>query len=485
MMKDPTMLTRLWAALLVVLCSSVAWAQDERPPNIVLILVDDMGWTDVGCFGSSYYETPNIDSLAAGGMRFTQGYAACAVCSPTRAAVLTGRYPARIGVTDWIHATGPEADEVNKLGHNIIGFDRPRNRALLTPRNKVWLEDDEITIAEMLEPLGYATCHIGKWHLGPEGHWPEDQGFDENHGGFKQGQPPSYFDPYANRVFPDGIPTLPARLKDEYLTDREADEAVSFIERHAERPFFLYMAHYAVHSPIQAKVGIIEKYRGKTPTNQTNPVYAAMVQSVDDSVGRIVAALREAGVYHNTLIIFTSDNGGAVHFDATDNAPLRKGKGYPFEGGIREPFIIAWPGRVEGGTVRSEPVCSIDILPTIAAATGAALPEDRVIDGLSLMPLLKGTGSLDRDVLLWHFPHYWWGTNIKPYSIIRRGDYKLIHRYESGTDELYNLREDLGEQNDLALANPSLAAELREQMRSLLEEQGAQFPKPNPDYVPK
>ena len=214
------MMRRVVVSVLAIMCCSTAMAQDSRPPNIVLILVDDMGWTDVGCFGSTYYETPNIDRLAAQGMRFTQAYAACAVCSPTRASVLTGRYPARIGITDWIHATGPEAAEALSAGHNIPGYDRSRNRPLLTPRNKVWLEDDEITIAEMLRPLGYATCHVGKWHLGTKGHWPEDQGFDENHGGFKQGQPPSYFDPYANKSFPDGIPTLPAQDTSAYLTDR-------------------------------------------------------------------------------------------------------------------------------------------------------------------------------------------------------------------------------------------------------------------------
>jgi arylsulfatase A-like enzyme/lysophospholipase L1-like esterase len=454
-------------------------------PNIVVILVDDMGWTDVGCFGSTYYETPNIDRLAAEGMRFTQAYAACAVCSPTRASLLTGRYPARIGITDWIHATGPEAAEALRAGHNIEGFDRPRNRPMLTPRNKVWLEDDEITIAEMLGALGYATCHVGKWHLGTKGHWPEDQGFDENHGGFKQGQPPSYFDPYANKNFPDGIPTLPAREKGAYLTDREADEAVSFIERNRGRPFFLYMAHYAVHAPIQAKAEMIEKYREKPKTNQTNPTYAAMVESVDDAVGRIVSALDAAGVRDNTLIIFTSDNGGATHFDATDNAPLRKGKGFPYEGGIREPFIVTWPGNVKTNAQTDVLVSSIDIMPTIAAAVGASLPADRVIDGRSLMPLFDGSGELDRDTLMWHFPHYWWGTRLKPYSIIRKGRWKLIHNYESDTNELYDIEADISETHDLANDKPELAATLKAELFTRLKEQGARMPKRNPDYKPK
>ncbi len=453
-----------------------------RKPNVVLVLVDDMGWTDVGCFGSKYYETPNIDRLCKNGMKFTQGYAACAVCSPTRASVMTGRYPARVGVTDWIHFHDPRAKAAAAKGKNPEGFDPARNRPLLTPVCKFWLEHEEVTIPEALKPLKYVSCHVGKWHLGPKDWYPPRQGFDYNYGGCAIGAPPSYFDPYA-RSGRQGIPTMPPRKKGEYLTDREADHAVEFIEKHARRPFFLYLAHYAVHSPIQAKKGIIDKYKTKKTTNQKNPVYAAMVQSVDEAVGRVMAALDKHKLTDNTLFIFTSDNGGAVHFNATDNAPLRKGKGFPYEGGIREPFIICWPGVVKPGTVCDQPVCTIDLLPTICEATGAK-PPDRVIDGLSLMPLLKQTGKLARKTLYWHFPHYWWGTRIKPYSIIRDGDWKLIRHYEDGRRELYNLKDDLSETKNLAAKMPEKVKTLDAKLTAWLKSVGAKMPKKNPDYKP-
>ena len=326
------------AAVLPQACGAAK--ASKRKPNVVLVLVDDMGWTDVGCFGSTYYQTPNIDRLCREGMKFTQGYAACAVCSPTRASVMTGRYPARVGVTDWIHFNDRRAAAAAKAGKNPEGFDPHRGRKLLTPVCKFWLEHDEVTIPEMLKPLGYVSCHVGKWHLGPKDWYPDKQGFGYNYGGCAIGAPPSFFDPYSRSGKGQGIVTFPPRKKGEYLTDREADHATAFIEKHHDRPFFLYMAHYAVHSPIQARKEIIAKYKARKTTNQKNPVYAAMVESVDQAVGRIMAVLDKHKLTDDTMFIFTSDNGGAVHFPATDNAPLRKGKGYPYEGGIREPFII-------------------------------------------------------------------------------------------------------------------------------------------------
>jgi len=474
----------LGAAASVFPQAPAAGRPSKRKPNIVLVLVDDMGWTDVGCFGSTYYLTPNIDRLCRGGMKFTQGYAACAVCSPTRASIMTGRYPARVGITDWIHFHDRRAAAAAKAGKNPEGFDPPRNRKLLTPICKFWLEHDEVTIPEMLKPLGYVSCHVGKWHLGPAGWHPDQQGFDYNFGGCRIGAPPSFFDPYSRSGKTAGIATFPPRKKGEYLTDRESEHATAFIEKHHDKPFFLYMAHYAVHSPIQAKKEIIAKYKARKTTNQKNPVYAAMVESVDQAVGKIMHVLDKHKLTDDTIFIFTSDNGGAVHFPATDNAPLRKGKGYAYEGGIREPFIIRWPGKVKAGVVCDTPVCSIDLLPTIAAATGAKLP-DKTIDGLDITPLLRQTGGLKRKTLYWHFPHYWWGTRIKPYSIIRDGDWKLIRRYESGKRELYNLKDDLSEKTDHAAAMGEKVAELDAKLTKWLESVGAKLPKPNPEYKPK
>ena len=462
----------------------VARAHGAKPerPNIVLILVDDMGWTDVGCYGSTYYETPSVDKLCRSGMKFTEGYAPCAVCSPTRASITTGRWPARLGVTDWIHFHDPRAAEAAKAGVNPEGFDPPQNRPLLTPINKFWLEHDEVTLAEVLKPLGYATCHVGKWHLGPRDWFPDRQGFDVNIGGCDYGAPPSYFDPYERNG--RGISTMPSRKKGEYLTDREADEAVAFIREHHKKPFFLYMAHYAVHTPIQAKKEMVEKYKRKKTTNQKNPTYAAMVQSVDESVGKILAELDRHDLTHDTIVIFTSDNGGAVHFPATNNAPLRKGKGYPYEGGIREPFIVSWPKQIEAGTVCSTPVTSMDLFPTICEALSAPLPPERVIDGVSLMPLLKQLGGWKGRRLYWHFPHYWWGTRIKPYSIIREGPWKLIRHYEDGRRELYDLDSDLSETKDLAAERPDKVKRMDASLDAWLKRVGAKMPKPNPDYTP-
>jgi arylsulfatase A len=446
-------------------------------PNVIIILVDDLGWADVGCYGSRYYETPNIDRLASQGMRFTQGYAACAVCSPTRASIMTGRYPARLGVTDWIRSrfqgTAIPADKKNPNGYT-----GGKDKKLLCPENALWMELEEVTIAEALKPAGYTTCHIGKWHLGPDDWYPDKQGFDYNIGGCDYGQPPSYFDPYY-RKGQEGIPTLAPRKEGEYLTDREADEAEAFIKKHAAGPFFLYMAHYAVHTPIQAKADLTAKYEAKTATEQKNAKYAAMVESVDHAVGRIMRALDEAGAADNTLIVFTGDNGGLLPI--TSNVPLRSGKGYPYEGGIREPFIVRWPGRVKAETECGTPVCSIDLFPTICAAAGVALPKERAIDGVSIMPLLTQAGGLKRDMLIWHFPHYR-GADVVPYSIIRAGDWKLIKRYEGKEFELFNLKDDMSETTDLASQMPEKVKALDAQLQRELKRINARMPKRNPNY---
>jgi len=452
----------------------------EKSPNVVLILIDDMGWIDTGCYGSKFYETPNIDRLAAEGMRFTDGYAACAVCSPTRAAVMTGRYPARLGVTDWIRSRfqgGKIPDDKENPGEYVGG----KNRKLLCPPNALWMELEEITIAEALKPAGYTSCHIGKWHLGADDWYPDKQGFDFNIGGCDFGQPPSYFDPYF-RKGQGSIPTLEPRREKEYLTDREADEAVGFIRRHKDKPFFLYMAHYAVHTPIQGKKDLIEKYKAKTPTDQKNPTYAAMVESVDNSVGRIMDTLDELDLRDDTIVIFTSDNGGLV--GPTSNKPLRSGKGFPYEGGIREPVIVRWPKTVKAGTISHEPVTSVDYMPTICEAAGISPPSDRDIDGVSLLGHLKSAGrsKLDREAIFWHFPHY--RGSVVPYSIVRAGDWKLIKRYEGKTFELFNLQDDLSETNELSEKMPQKVRELDVMLTVWLKKSGAKMPRPNPDYDP-
>ncbi len=452
--------------------ASPATRPDGRPLNIVLLLVDDMGWMDLGVQGSGFFRTPHIDHLARQGMRFTTAYAACAVCSPTRASIQTGRYPARIGVTDWIRALFQGGKPGDVVPTKYVGGP---NEPLLCPPNPFAMPLSEFTLAEALKPAGYVSCHIGKWHLGTEDFWPKRQGYDENIAGCDYGQPPSYFDPYV-RGRQKGFPTMEPRRKGEYLTDRLGDEAVRFIREHRHQPFFLNMDYYAVHTPLMGKPELIDRYEGKGWMKQDNAVYAAMVQAVDDATGKILRALDEAGVADHTLVIFTSDNGGLL--GSTSNLPLRAGKGWPYEGGIREPLIVRWPGVVSPGVVCDQPVCSIDFFPTILEAAGVPLPADRVLDGKSLVPLLKSGGAekLPDRSLYWHFPHYR-GRDIGPYSIIRDGDWKLIKWYEGPRFELFNLPEDLGENHDLAAALPSKVHELDAKLMAELKSENARFPR--------
>jgi arylsulfatase A-like enzyme len=439
-----------------------AWArsamakEEEAPPkkpNFVFFLVDDLGWRDVGCYGTKFYETPNIDRLAREGMRFTDAYAACPVCSPTRASILTGKYPARLSLTDWIPGQ------------------REKNPKLLVPKFNQELPLEEVTIAEALKATGYACASIGKWHLGGEPYYPDKQGFDLNVGGTAKGSPPSYFSPY-------GIPTLADGPKGEYLTDRLADEAEKFIEQNRYRPFFLYLPHFAVHTPIQGKEEIAAKYARKPPDGgQKNATYAAMIESVDQSVGRVMKKLDALGLADRTVVFFMSDNGGLAGI--TSNAPLRAGKGTLYEGGIREPMIVKWPGVVRSGTTASTPVTSTDFYPTILEMAGLPPKPEQHVDGLSIMPLLKESGPLRRDTLYWHYPHY---HRTTPAGALRHGDWKLIEYFEDGRLELYNLRDDLGEANDLATAMPEKARELQKMLAEWRRSVGAQMPTPNPDY---
>jgi arylsulfatase A-like enzyme len=447
-------------------------------PNIVFIVADDLGWADTGCYGSTFYETPNIDRLAGQGMRFTDAYAASSVCSPTRASILTGKYPARLHLTDWLPGRPDRPDQ--KLN-------RPPFRQLLSPR--------ESTVAKALKEAGYRTAFIGKWHLGGSpGCWPEHLGFDLNIAGSGRGQPPSYFSPY-------GLPNLKDGPAGEYLNDRLTEEALRFIDSAKNQPFFLYLPHYAVHLPLQAKTEVIRKYEAKAATLpktgaetimerdqavrqlQNHPVYAGMVQSLDESVGRILERLTKLGLDKNTIVIFTSDNGGlSTTGGATSNLPLRGGKGWPYEGGIREPLLVKWPGVTKPGSLSSVPVTSTDFFPTLLQLAGLPLHPKEHLDGTSFLTALKGDGLPERP-LFWHYPHYS-NQGGAPNGAVRLGDYKLIEWYEDMSTELFNLRNDPGERHDLAVSMPGKVTELRSLLQRWRKEVRAQMPSRNPHYDP-
>jgi arylsulfatase A-like enzyme len=452
--------------------------QTHRKPNFVFILIDDLGWADVGCYGSSFYETPNIDKLAKEGMRFTSAYAAGPVCSPTRASIMTGKYPARLKLTNF-----------------LIG-DR---RGKLNPAHYVHqVSLEEVTIAEALKEAGYINCFVGKWHLGGKSYWPKDQGFDINIGGTNSGAPKSYFWPQWQ-----GNPPIEGR-PGEYLTDRLTDEALRFLEGNKDKPFLLYLSHYAVHLPLQAKQNMIEKYQAKgsnlppskiprflpegnnqTRQMQDHPVFAAMVESMDESVGRVMKKLKELGIADNTIVIFTSDNGGTSTAEGhpTSNVPLRAGKGWLYEGGIREPLIIKWPGVTKPGSICDVPVVSTDFFPTMFEMAGLSTKPQQHIEGVSLVPLLKGKKSLDREAIFWHYPHYS-NQGGGPSGAVRAGDYKLIEFYEDNHLELYNLKEDISEKTNLVPQMPQETTKLHQMLKDWRKEVDAEMPTPNPDYKP-
>ena len=457
-------------------------------PNIVFILIDDLGWTDLGVYGSDFYETPNLDRLAAEGMTFSDAYASCPVCSPTRASCLTGRYPARLGVTQWIG------------GHTVGKLqDVPYHHALPL---------SEVTSASVLRGAGYQTWHVGKWHLGPRQAWPEKHGFEVNRGGCEWGLPKKgHFSPWQIPGFEDGP-------EGEYLTDRLTDEALRLIEdRDPGRPFFLNFWPYAVHTPIQAPEALVAKYREKARRLgldrektfeegdffpmihkrdqrivrrllQSDPVYAAMVENLDTNIGRLLGTLEAAGLAGNTLVVFTSDNGGLATAEGspTCNAPLHEGKGWMYEGGTREPLLVRWPGRVAPGSTCATPVTSTDFFPTFLEAAGLPLRPDLHNDGLSLMPLLTGTGDLDREAIYWHYPHYG-NQGDTPGCSVRAGDWKLIEYFEDGRLELYHLREDIGESRNRAETDPEVASRLKRMLDRWKESVEAVIPKPNPNWV--
>jgi arylsulfatase A-like enzyme len=466
----------IWAFLLsLIILANCSQHGSTNKPNVIFILVDDLGWNDVGFMGSIYYETPNLDKLAGRSMVFTNAYAACAVCSPTRASIMTGKYPSRVGITDWIRPS-----YWRDTSNIVDGYTGDSTRKLRCPANPYWLELEEVTIAEMLKSAGYRTGYIGKWHLGDEGYYPEDQGFDINIGGCDIGQPPSYFDPYTNQLLPQGIHNLGHLDSGQYLTERLSDEAVNFIRAQEKQPFFLFLSHYAVHTPIQAEKRWIDYFQSKeTAGGQNNPVYAAMIRSVDESIGEIVGVLDELGLNDNTVIFFFSDNGGHTHY--TSNTPLRSGKGTPYEGGIREPLLVSWPGSIAEQSICRTPVSSIDFFPTLCQIAGVTIADSIIIDGLDISPLLLNTGQISERALYWHFPHYRDYLSVTPYSIIRKGKMKLITYWE-GQQELYDLGKDISEETNLLTEFPGMAKALNMELEQWLNRTGARLPGSNPAY---
>lgn len=446
-------------------------AASDRPPNIILFLVDDLGWMDLGCQGSTFYETPRTDQLARERVRFTNAYSACTVCSPSRTALMTGKYPGSVGFSGHITAI---------LRHRY----RPHGR-IIPPDDYMFLRHSETTIAEALRPARYASASIGKWHLGSKEYWPEKQGFDRNIGGCDHGSPPSYFDPYTKpgQDWNADIPTLEDRKPGEYLTDRLTDEAIEFIEKNRERPFFLYLTHFAVHTPLEAPKDLIEKYEQKLANDdsQFSATYAAMIEKVDDSLGRVIDTVDRLGLREDTVIVFTSDNGGEQA--ATRNEPLREGKGFLYEGGIRVPLIVSWPGRFAPGRVVEQPVVGVDLYPTMAELAGdAARPG--AVEGRSLTPLLFSTGELPERELYWYYPHYSPQAH-QPGAAIRSSRYKLIEHYEPPSVELYDLASDIGEARDLSKQQPKRAAELKQRLHHWIENTVKIRHHINPNYDPE
>ena len=477
-MRSYTKLAILAPLLFVTACS--------KPPqkkNVLFILIDDFGYNDMSFRNSDFYETSNIDQLAKESTVFNEGYANSRVCSPSRASIMTGKFTARHGITDWIGA--PTGKEWRKKG---------RFSKLLPAKYIKNLPEENITLAEALKQSGYSTFFAGKWHLGEEGSWPEDHGFDINIAGFGAGSPPGgYFSPFNN-------PKLKNNIEGENLSMRLAEETAKFIKNNKEKPFFAFLSFYAVHGPIQTTQNKWQKYREKAKENgirnsgyamghflpirqvQDNPIYGGLVENVDDAVGHILSSLEEMGLDKNTLIVFTSDNGGVASGDnySTSNLPLRGGKGYQFEGGIKEPYFIKAPWIKNTIKETNIPVTGADLYPTILDLVDAKLMPEQHIDGLSLKSIIQGD-SLEERPLIWHYPHYG-NQGGEPSSIIRKGKWKMIHYYEDKRNELYNLEQDQAERNDISLENKALTKSMLNELFNYLDDVGAKYPVKDPSY---
>ncbi|MEO0448557.1 MAG: sulfatase [Verrucomicrobiota bacterium] len=460
-----------------------------KQPSFVLFLVDDLGYNDIGAYNpESFYDTPHIDALAASGMKFTDGYAANPVCSPSRFAVQTGRHPTRKDCTNFF--SGKRAGKFHPAPlHNVLDL-------------------EEVTIAEALKEQGYATFFAGKWHLGPtEEFWPENQGYDVNAGGFSKGGPyggKKYFSPYGNPRLTDGP-------DGEHLPDRLAADTCQFMEENQDQPFFAMLSFYSVHTPLIGRPDLVEKYKAKAAAisgeefadeEQVDPgalakkrarqvrilqkhaVYGAMVEAMDAAVGRVVDRIEELGLSDDVVIAFTSDNGGLSTSEGspTSNLPLRGGKGWIYEGGIREPFLVRWPGVTEPGSVSGTPVVGTDFFPTFVRAAGGTPKGIGPMDGVDLMPALKGE-ALGRDALHWHYPHYS-NQGGFPSGAIRMGDWKLVERYEDGRTHLYNLAEEIGERTDLADQHPDKVNTMRDKLHAWYQETDAKFLQPKDGLEP-
>ena len=488
-------MARLLRAVLVALCCVLTGSRPVaramtpaaviRRPNVVVILIDDMGWKDTGVYGSTFYETPHIDALSAQGARFAQFYTAGSVCSPTRASIMTGKSPARVHITDW------------------IGGDDPG--AMIPAPYDSHLPLSEFTIGEAFQAGGYVTGYIGKWHLGDDLAMPSAQGFAFTRAVNHAGQPGSHFAPYRSASMPEtNVTDLEGDRTGDYLTDRLTDEALRFVQQPRTQPFFLMLSHYAVHTPLEAKTDVTAKYAAKrdrqavsqraepaaiaegatamTKMQQDHATYAAMVESVDESVGRIVHALDSLHLADNTIVVFMSDNGGlstllgSAARMPTSNAPLRAGKGWLYEGGIRAPLIIRWPGAIDAGRIITTPTISTDLYPTLLQLAGLPARAAQTLDGVSVAPLLRGERQALTRSLYWHFPHYH-GSGSTPSGAMRRGSLKLVEWFETGRVELYDLARDPGEARDLAAKRPQVAASLRTELAAWRTRVGANMPR--------
>ena len=496
-----------------------------KNPNVVFFLIDDLGWSDIGCYGSEFYETPNVDKLAKEGVKFTSAYAACHVCSPTRASILTGKYPARLNLTDWLP------------GRNDFAYQKLKNVEVIQQ-----MPYDETTLAEALKQKGYSTAIVGKWHLGEPPSDPTKHGFDEHiPAGWSKGWPLAYDAPFK-------LPNYDGN-SGEYLTDRLTTDALKYIETNKDKPFFLYFSHFTVHDPIEGRKDLVEKYKKKLATmpedkrppyilegnpdsdpltidervslvsekgyegfsqlprgtvkikqRQDNVQFAAMVETMDESLGRVMAKLKELGIEDNTIVIFASDNGGMAagnfgrpskvlnpetpdkHF-STSNLPLRGAKGWLYEGGVRVPVIVKWSGVKKTGSECSVPIVSTDFYPSILEMVGVPQLPKQHVDGKSFVPLLEGMTDFKRDAIFWHFPHYSNHGMQSPGGAVRYKNFKLIEYYENNTVQLFDLDKDLGELHDLAKENPAKVKELTDMLHKWRKSINAKMMPPNPEYV--